>query len=49
MQLSQPLYAALITEHEGHHTGEGYADLDGESLCPSFIGRKWLVVVDYHN
>ncbi len=24
-------------------------DLDGDDIDESFIGRKWLVVVDYHN
>ena len=26
-----------------------FADLDGDEDDESFIGRKWLVVVDYHN
>ena len=26
-----------------------FADLDGDEVDESFIGRKWLVVVDYHN
>ena len=26
-----------------------YADLDGDEVDESFIGSKWLVVVDYHN
>jgi hypothetical protein len=26
-----------------------FADLDDEAVNESFIGRKWLVVVDYHN
>ena len=49
MLLSKGLYAALLAEHEGEITGDRYADLDGEELHPDFVGRKWLVVVDYHN
>ena len=26
-----------------------FADLDGDEVGESFVGRKWLVVVDYHN
>ena len=26
-----------------------FADLDGEEVDGSFIGRKWIAVVDYHN
>ncbi len=26
-----------------------FADLENESVDETFIGRKWLVVVDYHN
>ena len=26
-----------------------FADLDGDEVDDSFIGRKWLVVVDYHS
>jgi hypothetical protein len=26
-----------------------FADLDGDEVDESFIGSKWLVVVDYHN
>jgi len=26
-----------------------FADLDGDAVDETFIGRKWLVVVDYHN
>lgn len=26
-----------------------FADLDGDEVSESFIGRKWLLIVDYHN
>lgn|SRR5487761_1899362 len=48
--LTQGLYEALLSEHEGCSLDrDGYADLDDEELQPDFVGRKWLVVVDYHN
>jgi len=37
-------YSALESDEDGK-----FADLDNEPLDESFIGRKWLVVVDYHN
>lgn len=50
MLLSRGLYTALLAEHEGQDSDrESYADLDGDELHPDFIGRKWLVVVDYHS
>lgn len=50
MLLTDRLYDALLKEHEGASVDRpGYADLDDEALERSFIGRKWLVVVDYHN
>ena len=33
----------------GGHEPTDFADLDGDAVDESFIGRKWLVVVDYHN
>jgi len=36
---------ATCNEGEFH---QRFADLDGEDVAESFIGRKWLVVVDYH-
>lgn len=53
MLLSQKLYDDLLSDYVGKdlfHEDEGceYVDLDHEALAPDFIGRKWLVVVDYH-
>lgn len=48
--LTSALYDALLSQYEGDEDpSERYADLDGESPKPDFVGRKWLVVVDYHN
>jgi hypothetical protein len=52
MLLTDALYAALLAEYQGQDCdcdSDGYADLDYEALHPDFVGRKWLVVVDYHN
>jgi hypothetical protein len=44
------LYAALLAEYAGQVASDGeFVDLDCEPVGPDFIGRKWLVVVDYHN
>jgi hypothetical protein len=32
----------------GQHRSEYHVDLDGEDVSPEMVGRKWLVVVDYH-
>ncbi|HVX13826.1 MAG TPA: hypothetical protein VHC22_21770 [Pirellulales bacterium] len=54
MPLTPQLYAELLGEFEGNAVYRDglhceFADLDGEQLKPDFAGRKWLVVVDYHN
>jgi hypothetical protein len=48
MLLSQELYAALLQEYAGQPRSEYHGDLDGEDVSPEIVGRKWLVVVDYH-
>jgi len=48
--LTQHLYDALLSGYAGQSLDrDAYADLDDEELSPDFVGRKWLVVVDYHN
>ncbi len=51
MVISPRVYDALLAEYAGQGGGgdEGYIDLDGDALQPDFVGRKWIVVVDYHN
>lgn len=54
MLLTDDLYAALLAPYEGNAiVGDGghieFVDLDQEPLQPDFVGRKWLVVIDYHN
>lgn len=50
MLVSEELYNALLDKHEGRDTDrESFADLDYEEVDRDFIGRKWLVVVDYHS
>jgi len=48
MLVTQELYDALLKEYEGQEESEYHADLEYESISPEMIGRKWLVVVDYH-
>jgi hypothetical protein len=52
--LTKELYDALLSDFEGRACmSDGchceYVDLDGEALNSDFIGRKWLIVIDYHN
>lgn len=50
MPVSEALYNALLTEYEGIDSdGDHFADLDFDAVSRGFIGRKWLVVVDYHS
>ena len=52
--LTADLYRALLAGYAGEAGCRNawqceFTDLDDEPLHESFAGRKWLVVVDYHN
>jgi hypothetical protein len=49
MLLTQELYDALLKEYEGTEDFEYHADLEYEPITPDMVGKKWLVVVDYHS
>jgi hypothetical protein len=55
MLVTETLYNALLKEYEGKDECIGqwntvsFSDLDYEVVNPDFIGRKWLVAVDYHS
>jgi hypothetical protein len=49
MLLTQELYNALLVEYAGQKESEYHADLEYEDVSPEMVGRKWLVVVDYHS
>lgn len=46
--LTAELYDRFLLEYEGIAECDGFVDLERERLSREFIGRKWLVVVDYH-
>lgn len=54
MPVDQFLYDRFLKPHAGSANNIGgdqpdFADLDGDDVDESFIRRKWLVIVDYHN
>jgi hypothetical protein len=49
MLLTQERYDARLKEYEGTEESEYHADLEYEPVSPEMVGKKWLVVVDYHN
>lgn len=51
MLIDAALYEHFLKQYRGVETADDFlfADLDGDPVGESFIGRKWLVVVDYHN
>jgi hypothetical protein len=55
MLVDQALYGHFLKPLAGKSTcldatsPHDFADLDDEPVGESFIGRKWLIVVDYHN
>jgi hypothetical protein len=48
MLLTQELYDALLKEFEGQEESDYHADVEYEAVSPAMVGKKWLVVVDYH-
>jgi hypothetical protein len=54
MPLDRALYEKLLTAHAGESISHGddstceFVDLNNEELDETFIGRKWIAVVDYH-
>ena len=54
MLVDQALYGHFLKPLAGKSTcldesPQRFADLDDEPVDETFIGRKWLIVVDYHN
>jgi hypothetical protein len=47
--VTQALYDAVLKPFEGTcESGERYVDLEFDAVSPSFVRRKWVVVVDNH-
>jgi hypothetical protein len=49
MVVDQALFDHFLAKYRDESGSSEFADLDDEHVDESFIGRKWLVVVDYHN
>jgi hypothetical protein len=53
LPVNQAIYDTFLERHRGKadcDDGSGrFADLDGDEVSSSFIGCKWIIVVDYHN
>jgi hypothetical protein len=50
MLIDRAIYDHFLKPYEGQDFCDPeLADLDGDRLDDSFVGSKWLVVVDYHN
>jgi hypothetical protein len=55
MLLDRTLYDKFLITHAGALSSHGddgaceFIDLDDEDVDESFIGRKWIAVVDYHS
>jgi hypothetical protein len=50
MVVTKELYDKLLKKYEGQtEEQDQFIDLDYEECGEDFIGKKWLVVVDFHN
>jgi hypothetical protein len=55
LPVDRAVYDAFLAEYRGESERKEnsyrctFADLDGEEVDETFIGRKWIAVVDYHN
>ena len=48
MLLTKELYDGLLKEFEGSGDSDVFADVEFDDMSPDAIGKKWVVVVDYH-
>ena len=48
--ITKELYDTYLKEFESdwYKDGEHHVDIDYDPVSPDFIGKKWIVVVDYH-
>jgi len=51
MIITPQIYDELLKEHEGsYEDGEHFWDLDYDEVNPeTYIGKKWIVCIDYHS
>ena len=55
MPLARTLYDRLLAKYQGESSHKedrlhcSFIDLDDEDVDETFIGRKWIAVVDYHS
>jgi len=51
MVVTEDLYEKLLKEYEGKNEDDNglFWDLDYDEVSREFIGKKWLVVLDYHS
>lgn len=48
MVVTKEIYDKLLKQYKGSEESEHHADFDYEPVSKEFIGKKWIVVVDYH-
>ena len=48
MLLTKELYDGLLNEFEGSEDYDVFADVEFDDMNPDAIGKKWVVVIDYH-
>jgi hypothetical protein len=51
MIVTKKIYEKILKNYEGMSQGDDwdFVDLDYDCVNKDFIGRKWIVVVDFHN
>jgi hypothetical protein len=53
LPVDRAVYDRFLAEYRGEshrrESSDCFADLDGEEVDDTFVGRKWIAVVDYHN
>ena len=48
MLVTQALYDSCLTAYAGQYDTEDFCDFEFAAASPAFVGKKWVVVVDYH-
>jgi hypothetical protein len=48
MIVDTDIYERLLKAHKGETDNEDFADCQSDGVSPRMIGKKWVVLIDYH-
>ena len=49
MLVTEAIYDRSLKPYAGLHDSEEFCDFEFDDASPAYVGKKWIVVVDYHS